>query len=278
MFECKPVSSPLSVKAFSSSSPSSVPCSNPSLYQSLVRGLQYLTITRPNLAFVVNQACQHMHNPTQEDFGVVKRILRFFKGTLHHGLSFSPSYFNVHVFSDADWASSPTDRRSTIGFCIFLGSNLVSWVAKKQPIVARSSTEAKYRSMAQSSAEVSWLQILLCDMHIFPSSVPVLWCDNLSALSLASNPIFHARTKHVEIDYHFVHEQISAKQLLIRYVSSSDQLADMFTKPLPVARFLFLQSKLLVGPLYLLACGGLITLLDLKRQRPSLSLARLLQL
>ncbi|XP_028051179.1 uncharacterized protein LOC114255829 [Camellia sinensis] len=222
MTYCKPASSPLSAKPTVSSS--DVPFTNPAVYRSLVGGLQYLTITRPDLAFAVNQACQYMHNPSQAHFALVKRLLRFVKGSLQCGLTFSSGAFDLHVFSDAVWAGSPCDRRSTFDFCIFLGSNLVSWAAKKQPTVARSSTDAEYRAMALASAEVAWLQMLLKDMHICPSSVPVLWCDNLSTLSLAANLVFYARTKHIEINYHFVCEKGSTKQLLIRYVASSDQL------------------------------------------------------
>lgn len=238
MTECKPAPSPISSSSSSLSICSSPAFSNPSLYRSLVGGLQYLTLTRPDLAFAVNQACQHLQHPSHTDFAKVKRLLRFVQGTLTHGLHFSPSSFDIHAFSDADWAGNPCDKRSTSGFCLYLGSNLVSWTAKKQPTVTRSSTKAEYRSMAQAAAEVSWLQMLLHDMRL-TSSVPMLWCDNLSALSLASNPIFHGRTKHIEIDYHFVREKVAAKHLLIRHVPSSDQIADVFTKALPVSRFLF---------------------------------------
>ncbi|XP_028108478.1 uncharacterized protein LOC114307280 [Camellia sinensis] len=245
--ECKPYSSSLSLKPSSfSSADDSLPFHNPSLYRSIVGALQYLTLTRLDLSIAVNMACQHMHLPTITDFAAVKRILRYLKGTLHFGLNFSPGSFDLHIFSDADWAGDPSDRRSISGFCVFLGSNLISWQAKKQPTVARSSTEAEYRALAHAAAEASWVQMLLVEMFLSSSTIPTLWCDNLSAISLASNPVFHARTKHIEIDYHFVREKVLQKQLQIRYVPSSEQIADIFTKPLTVSRFLYLQSKLLV--------------------------------
>ncbi|XP_028082737.1 uncharacterized protein LOC114284061 [Camellia sinensis] len=190
MLDCKPYSSPMSLKN-SATADSSLLFSNPSLYRSLVSVLQYLTITRPDLAISVNQACQFMHTPTNGHFCAVKRLLRYLKGTLSHGLCFTLGSFDLQVFSDADWAGDSSDRRSISGYCVFFGPNLISWAAKKQPTVARSSTEAEYRSLAQATAKVSWLKMLIADMHV-PLSIPTVWCDNISAISLVSNPVFQA--------------------------------------------------------------------------------------
>ncbi|GMP66044.1 hypothetical protein CsSME_00026569 [Camellia sinensis var. sinensis] len=153
---CKPCSSPISVKP-STPPNASLPFDNPALYRSLVGALQYLTITRPDLSLAVNQACQHMHAPTVGHFAAVKRILRFVQGTLPHGLHYTPSTFDLHGFSDANWAGDIHDRKSISGYCVFLGNNLVSWSAKKQATVSRSSTEAEYRALAHTAAELSWL-------------------------------------------------------------------------------------------------------------------------
>ncbi|KAM1243720.1 hypothetical protein ACFX2G_035943 [Malus domestica] len=162
------------------------------------------------------------------------------------GLWFSkcPVPLALQAFSDADWAGCSLDRRSTGGFCIFLGSSIISWSAKKQPTVARSSTEAEYRSLANTAAELSWISKLLVDIGYSPPCSPQLWCDNISAISLAKNPIFHARTKHVEIDYHYIREKVLAKQLDVRFVCTQDQVADIFTKSLSKSRFTFLRHKL----------------------------------
>lgn len=117
--------------------------SNPDLYRSLVGSLQYLTLTRPEISFAVNTVCQHMHLPLEQHFTAVKRILRYIKGSLHQGLLFSKGSLTFSAFSDADWAGDALDRRSTGGYCVFLGPNLVSWSTKKQATVARSSTEAE---------------------------------------------------------------------------------------------------------------------------------------
>lgn len=244
MLECKPSQSPTSSKpAVLDPDP---PVSDPHWFKTIVGSLQYLTLTRPELSFAVNLACQHMHDPRQSHFVAIKRILRYVKGTIYQGLLFVPSSLKLTAFSDADWAGDHATRRSTTGFCLFLGSNLISWCAKKQHTVARSSTEAEYRALAQCAADISWVHQLLQDLQLTPQVPHSLWCDNQSAIALASNPIFHARTKHVEVDYHFIREKVLSKQIVVHHVGSHHQIADIITKSLSVDRFNFLKSKLMV--------------------------------
>jgi len=200
-------------------------------YRSLVGALQYLTLTRPDLSFAVNKVCQFLHAPTSVHWSTVKRILQYVKGTLSMGLKIkrSPSMM-VSAFSDADWAGCVDDRRSTGGFAVFLGSNLISWTARKQATVSRSSTEAEYKALANATAEMMWVQKLLTELKIDHPPAARLWCDNLGAKYLSANPVFHARTKHIEIDFHFVRERVAQKLLDIRFINSGDQLADGFTK------------------------------------------------
>ena len=189
-----------------------------------------------------------MQAPTLAHFPMVKRLLRYVKGTLHHGLRFSLGPFTLHAFSDSNWAGDPLDRRSTSGYCIFLGSNLISWSSKKQATMSRSSTEVEYRALAHTAAEVTWLQMLLAEFAISLSSPPIICSDNQSALTLAANPVFHSRSKHTDVDCHLVREKVAAHQLVLRYIPTLDQLADVFTKPLSTSRFQFLTPTLLVSP------------------------------
>ena len=153
-------------------------------------------------------------------------------------------HFALEGFSDSDWAQNSLDRKSTTGYCTFVGGNLVTWKSKKQTVVARSSAEAEYRAMASTTCELIWLKALLSDMGIQSSKPITLHCDNQAAMHIAANPVFHERTKHIEVDCHFVRHQVQSKVIQTVYVRSCDQLADLFTKVLPTAQLERLLGKL----------------------------------
>jgi len=148
------------------------------------------------------------------------------------------------VYTDADCAGCKVTRRSTSGVCAFLGDNLLVWRSKKQTVVARSVGEAEYRALAQGVAEILWLKSLLIELGYPFTSTPILWCDNLVAKSIAENLVFYSRTKHIEVDVHFVREKVECRDVEIRYVPSQHQVADIFTKGLPKDQFLFVCNKL----------------------------------
>jgi histone deacetylase 1/2 len=239
MEKCKPISTPMSSSERLSRDHGTLLSGDEQFrYRSIVGGLQYLTLTRPDLSFAVNKVCQFIQSPTSVHWVAVKRILRFVKGTVDEGLKIQRSR-NILLsgFSDADWAGCPDDRRSTSGFAVFLGTNLVSWSSRKQATVSRSSTEAEYKAIANVTAEIIWIQSLLRELGVFLRDRPRLWCDNLGATYLTTNPMFHARTKHIEVDFHFVREQVTRKAMEVRFISSKDQVADILTKPLSRAPF-----------------------------------------
>jgi histone deacetylase 1/2 len=208
----KPVDTPVS--AFKNGLLPSEPFSDSTRFRQIIGALQYLTFIRPDICYAVNKVCQFMHAPTESHWVVVKRILRYVKGTssfglhLTHGssLSLHGSSLSLHGFTDADWAGSIDDQKSTGGYIVFYGTTPISWKSGKQRTVARSSTEAEYKALVDGTTEVLWLRYLLTNLCFSPSSATTIWCDNLGAIYLSINPVFHARTKYVEVDYHFVRD------------------------------------------------------------------------
>lgn len=176
------------------------------------------------------------------------RIVRYIKSSPATGLFYSAtSPLKLYIYSDADWASCPKTRRSVTGYVALLGTNPISWRTKKQQTISRSSAESEYRSMAAAACEVQWLHYLLHEFGIDPGPT-ILLCDSQAALHIAANPVFHERTKHIELDCHFVREKIQSGLVQTSYVHTSQQLADVFTKPLPNTQFQHITSKLVHVP------------------------------
>uniref|UniRef100_A0A0A8Z4I4 Reverse transcriptase Ty1/copia-type domain-containing protein n=1 Tax=Arundo donax TaxID=35708 RepID=A0A0A8Z4I4_ARUDO len=192
MEQCKGVSTLMaSTEKLSRTNGTFLSTEEASRYRSMVGVLQYLTLTRPDISYSVNNVCQFLSAPTDVQ-SVVKRILRYLKMTCSASLQVQKSSsMLLSTFSDAGWAGCPDDRHSTGGFAIFFGQNLISWSSRKQQTVSRSSIKAEYKSLANATAELVWLQTLLKELHIFQARSPVLWCDNLGATYLTANPVFH---------------------------------------------------------------------------------------
>nr|GEW07049.1 ribonuclease H-like domain-containing protein [Tanacetum cinerariifolium] len=200
--------------------------------------LQYLTFTRPDITYAVQQVCLYMHDPREPYFSALNRNLRYVHGTLDYGLHlFSSTIDSLIAYSDADWAGCPTTRRSNLGYCVFLGNNLFSWSSKRPPTLSRSSAEAEYRGVANAVAETCWIRNLLCELHTPLSSDTIVYCDNVSVVYLYSNPVQHQRTKHIEIDIYFVQDLVATGQVRILHVPSRFQYVDIFTKGLSSALF-----------------------------------------
>ncbi|CAH9073113.1 unnamed protein product [Cuscuta europaea] len=180
------------------------------------------------------------------DMKMARCELRYLQGTLDHGLWLRPTTRATCVvaYSDADWAGCPDTSRSTTGFAVFLGPNLVSWKSKKQPTVSKSSTEAEYRGVAYTIQDTLHIRSVLFELG-FPVTTPIqLFCDNISGSYLTANLVQHARRKHIQIDYHFVRERVAHGDLIVKYIPTQLQLADIFTKSLSSQQFHFLKDNM----------------------------------
>lgn len=184
-------------------------------YRRVVGALQYLSLTRPDISFVVNKLSQFMHCPTQTHWTATKRLLRYLKNTVFHGINIrktsSPTFT---CFSDADWAGSLDDRKSTSAYVLFLGHTPISWSSKKQRAIARSSTEVEHKALATAAAESMLLLSLFQEMKFTLPQPPLLLCDNLGATQLSFNPVQHSRMKHIQIDIHFVRDLVEKNFLM----------------------------------------------------------------
>ena len=210
----------------------------------MIGSLLYLTASRPDILFSVHLCARFQSDPRETHLTIVKRILRYLKGTTNLGLMYKKtSEYKLSGYCDADYAGDRTERKSTSGNCQFLGSNLVSWASKRQSTIALSTAEAEYISAAICSTQMLWMKHQLEDYQILESNIPI-YCDNTAAISLSKNPILHSRAKHIEVKYHFIRDYVQKGVLLLKFVDTDHQWADIFTKPLAEDRFNFILKNL----------------------------------
>ena len=209
-------------------------------YAALIGSLMYLAIsTRPDIAFPVNKLAQFTSNPKTMHWTAVKRIFRYLKGTRDFALTYGGKDSEIwnedlHIYCDADWASSH-DRKSTSGFVITLAGGAVAWSSKKQTSVALSTAEAEYVAATHVAKQVLWHRALLEEFGILVPRTSTIFSDNQAAIAIAHNPEFHARTKHIDIAFHFLRDLVRSNTLNLVYINTTENLADIFTKGLPRA-------------------------------------------
>ncbi|KAI5312594.1 hypothetical protein L3X38_041767 [Prunus dulcis] len=212
------------------------------LYKKIVGSLLYLTATRPDLMYSASLLSRFMNSPTKRHMGVARRVLRYVQGTLSYGIDYVRNQSATLVgFCDADWVGSEDDSRRTSGYAFSFGSGAFSWASVKQNTVALSIVEAEYVSASEATAHAIRLRFVLDDFGEMQSEATPLFCDNMSAISMAKNPVFHQRTRHINRRYHFIREALQEGVINMQFCRSEEQLADIFTKALPKDRFKHLR-------------------------------------
>lgn len=186
-----------------------------------------------------------MSHPSSVHWDAAVHVLKYLKGCSSQGIFFPANKnFALQAYTDADWGACVDSRKSVTGYCVFLGDSLISWKSKKQNTVSTSSAEAEYRAMSTTVRELMWITYLLADFQIALTLPIPLWCDNKAAIHISENPVFHERTKHLDIDCHLVRSKFKEGFVLPQHIYSSQQLADIFTKVVSGPLFRSLQRKL----------------------------------
>ncbi|GKU96667.1 hypothetical protein SLEP1_g9878 [Rubroshorea leprosula] len=207
-------------------------------YRSLIGSPLYLTNSKPDIAFATSVLSRFMQSPSKTHYGAARRILRYLKGTISFGILYAKNdQFNLFGYSNSDWAGCVDDRRSTSGYAFFLGSDAISWSSKKQASIALSSSEAEHISLIAAACQATWTRRILEDMKQLQVQPTKIFCDNQSTIAMKKNPVFHSRTRHIETRHHFIRELVASGGVEVVHCNSKDQVADIFTKPLPLDKF-----------------------------------------
>ena len=240
----KPASTPMEPFAkFSNSIGQSV--LNVSQYKRLIGKLLYLTLTRPDICYSMHKLSQFLSSPKVPHLQAAYRIIKYLKKTPGQGLFLSAnSSLQLKAYCDTNWAACINTRRFVSGFCVFLGDSLISWKCKKQQVVSRSLAESKYRVMATVTSEIVWLVVLFKTFGVHHTQVAYLYCDSEATLYIVANPVYHERTKHVEVDCHFIRQKIQAGVIKTFHIPTKHQIADCFTKAQGQRQFFYLLSKM----------------------------------
>ena len=222
------------------------------IYRRLVGKLLYLNVIRPDIAFATQTLSQFLHQPKQSHFNVALRIVRYIKSQAGQGvLLSSKSSKQLKVYCDEDWGACLHTRRSVSGFMVKMGESMISWKSKKQATVSRSSAEAEYRSMASSIAEITWIVKLFKELGAKIQTPVSVYSDSKSAIQIVANPVLHERTKHTELDCHFIREKIQQGLVETKYLHTKEHEADMLTKGLGKSQHEYLLSKFGVMNLFI---------------------------
>ena len=252
MGDCRPMPTPM-ITNWKKLHASDSELVDPTLYRQLIGSLMYLVNTRPNICFAVNTLSQFMVEPRRVHWVAAKHVLRYLQGTVDYGLDYRQGDgVRLAGYTDSDWAGSASDRKSTSRCCFVLGSAIVSWFSQKQKSVALSSSEAEYMAASQASCEAIWLRKMLVGLFGQELRPTMIFCDNQSCIKLMENPVFHDRSKHIEIRYHFIRDCVQWGAVKLEYISTEEQVADILTKSLPRGKHVYFRDKMgVVGNTFL---------------------------
>ena len=244
MMNCKYVATPMALNEKLTKSDGASKA-NASQFQSLLGSLIYLTNTRPDIVHAVSVIPRFMSDPSQLHFFAAKKVMRYVNGTKNFGLHYVKEEDNSLIgYTDSDWAGSIDDRKSTSGYVFCLGTKPITWSSKKQSTIALSSAKAKYISATTAACEAIWLRKFLKDVKQGQKSATVIYCDNMSAIAMTKNPIFHSRSKHIELRHHFIRKLVEDKEIELQFCTTDDQLADIFTKSISAQKFSYFREVL----------------------------------
>jgi hypothetical protein len=218
-------------------------------YRLMIGSLLYITASCPDIMQVVGMVGRFQSTPKQIHLAAIKRIFKYLKGTMTYGLWYPKNHnFQLNSYSNVDWENCLDERKSTSGGAFFLGDSLVAWLSKKQGSISLSTTEAEYIATTTCCTQILWMIQTLADLKVTYTDPIPLHCDNTSAISVSKNHVLHSKMKHIPIKYHFLKEQVTNRVVQLNYIPSTEQIADIFTKPLAKTPFEYLRQKLGVIP------------------------------
>jgi hypothetical protein len=244
MLECKSMNTPMETKLKLLVDTSS-DLIDATLYRQIIGSLMYLMNTRPDICFAVNTLSQFLVEPRHVHLVAAKHVMRYLKGTMDYGLNYDGDHdFTLSGYTDSDWARSVADRKRTSGCYFSLGSAMISWQSRKQSSISLSTVEAEYIVTCSAKCEAIWIQNLLTGLFNLEMRATVILCDNQSCIKMTENPVFHDRSKHIEIRYHFIHDMVQRGALKLQYISTNEHVTDVLTKRLSRVKFEHFRDKL----------------------------------
>jgi hypothetical protein len=215
------------------------------LYRQMIESVMYLTNTRPDICFAVNTLSQYMVESIHVHLIAAKHVLRYLKGAIDYGLRYSSDQeISLHGYVDSYWVGSVADRKSTFECCFSLGSVVIAWFSRKQTSVALSTAEAEYIAACSASKEAVWLRKFLPGLFDLELEATCILCDNQNCMKLSENPVFHDKSKHIEIKYHYVRDMVQKGVVRLQYIATDEQVANVLTKPLSRVKFEYFRDNL----------------------------------